>query len=244
MGIFKGIMAKRLTDTEKWDDPWFRNLSPVMKCVWQFICDKCDNAGVWKKDFELMKFFIGSPIESESVLAVFNGAADKKRIVELGDDKWLICKFAAFQYKNNPKMFNHINSLCQKHELDMNTLFIGYQYPIDRTKDKNKVKDKVKNKVLKQVLTGFDFDILWNKYPNKLGKKEAERHFRASVMADQDYADIQRALNNYTEKIKGVDAKYIKHGSTWFNNWRDWIDYKEPNGKSQALKDLESMVRK
>lgn len=137
-------MSKRLTDSEKWDDPWFRSLNPVMKCVWYFLCDKCDNAGVWKKDFELMRFYIGSPIEDLSVLAVFNGNGDKRRIIELGTDKWLICKFASFQYKNNPKMFNHINTLCQKHGLDINTLFIGYQYPMDTAMNKNKVKVKVK----------------------------------------------------------------------------------------------------
>jgi uncharacterized phage protein (TIGR02220 family) len=149
-------MAKRLTDTEKWDDPWFRSLSPVMKCIWIFLCDRCDNAGVWKKDFEIMQFFIGQPIEPDKALAVFND--NKKRIVPIGEDKWLICKFAIFQYSNNPKMYKHINDLCVKHGLDIDTLFIGYQYPIDRAKDKDKVKVKDEG-----VVRGnkADYDLSW-----------------------------------------------------------------------------------
>jgi hypothetical protein len=86
----------------------------------------------------------------------------------------------------------------------------------------------------------FDFEPLWNQYPNKLGKKEAERHFRASVLTDQDYQDIQKALGNYVEKTKTTEAKYIKHGSTWFNNWKDWISYEEP----KAEVDLEKLRKK
>lgn len=85
----------------------------------------------------------------------------------------------------------------------------------------------------------FDFDSIWNKYPNKLGKKEAFRHFKSSVQTDQDYQDLNKALDNYILSCKGSDPKYIKHGSTWFNNWRDWIDYKAPSTKlslrNQAL---------
>lgn len=71
----------------------------------------------------------------------------------------------------------------------------------------------------------FCFDEIWSLYPNKDGKKAAERSFRASVTTDKDYEDIKTALRNYLGSEK-VQKGFIKNGSTWFNNWRDWVDYK------------------
>ena len=75
------------------------------------------------------------------------------------------------------------------------------------------------------------FDLLWNKYPNKDGKIHALKHFHASVKTSQDAEDIQQALSNYLKHLEtnGTGAKFIKNGSTWFNNWRDWVDWKEPS---------------
>lgn len=67
------------------------------------------------------------------------------------------------------------------------------------------------------------FTFLWGQYPKPVGKKNAERHFLASVKTENDWADIQGALLKY--KVSGnVQAGYIQNGSTWFNNWRDWIE--------------------
>jgi len=67
------------------------------------------------------------------------------------------------------------------------------------------------------------FEELWKSYPNKDGKKAALRHFKASVITDDDVSDIRQALDNYLSCDK-VKKGFIKNGSTWFNNWRDWID--------------------
>jgi hypothetical protein len=78
--------------------------------------------------------------------------------------------------------------------------------------------------------TKYDFESLWLKYPRKLGKHDATLHFKAQVKTDQDYADINKALDNFLQssQITQGDPKFIPHGSTWFNNrWRDWIDFKE-----------------
>lgn len=69
-----------------------------------------------------------------------------------------------------------------------------------------------------------DFDSIWEQYPKKDGKKEALRHFTATVKTEQDMIDIQTALDNYKKQVEGTDKKYIKNGSTWFNNWQDFIE--------------------
>ena len=72
----------------------------------------------------------------------------------------------------------------------------------------------------------FDFDSIWLKYPKRVGKKMALKHFEASVKTKQDLDDMIKALTNYISS-KRVAGGFIQNGSTWFNNWRDWIDYKE-----------------
>lgn len=66
------------------------------------------------------------------------------------------------------------------------------------------------------------FNVLWSLYPNKDGRKLAIKHFLSSVSTDKDWEDIQLALKNYLQSDR-VKKGYIKNGSTWFNNWRDWV---------------------
>ena len=74
------------------------------------------------------------------------------------------------------------------------------------------------------------FNEIWSKYPVKDGKKLSWCHFKASVNSEKSWQDINKALENYLT-CKKVKNGYIKNGSTWFNNWRDWIDYKEEGVK-------------
>lgn len=76
----------------------------------------------------------------------------------------------------------------------------------------------------------FDFEKVWILYPLKDGKKQARRFFDGSVQNEQDWKDIHTALTNYLAHVDSVrknghpDRAY-KNGSTWFNNWRDWLDF-------------------
>lgn len=89
------------------------------------------------------------------------------------------------------------------------------------------IKESKESKVNKESkdnnIVHFDFQSIWIKYPKKIGSKQAERHFLASVKTEQDYKDIQTALNNYLES-DNVKRGFVQNGSTWLNNWRDWIE--------------------
>ena len=83
-----------------------------------------------------------------------------------------------------------------------------------------------------------DFESRWNLYPSKDGRKAAEKHFRATVRSEEELADFDTALKKYLEHLRVNDWKKPKNGSTWFNNWQDWISWTEPeggngNGKTQ-----------
>ena len=131
---------KRFTETQKWEDPWFRKLKPEMKLLWQWILDRCDNAGVIDPDMELASFQIGYQYPMDT-LSKFDG-----RVTKLDCGKWFIPKFIEFQYgqlSEDCKAHKPIFMSLQKHDLKgypkgINTL---QEKETDQEKEKDKEKD-------------------------------------------------------------------------------------------------------
>lgn len=80
---------------------------------------------------------------------------------------------------------------------------------------------------LSTVHVSAEFQSRWNRYPNKDGRKDAERHWKASVRTLADVANFDRALENYLEHLR-VTGWAPKNGKTFFNNWLDWVEWVEP----------------
>ena len=99
-------MAKRFTDSEKWKKKWFRELSPIHKCFWQYLLDSCNHAGIWEVDFYLAGVFIGRELDQKEVRDVFS---KQYKILNRGS-KWLIKDFIDFQYGElNPSNRAHLS---------------------------------------------------------------------------------------------------------------------------------------
>ena len=86
-------MAKRFTDSEKWEDPFFTELTNEYKLVWIYLLDKCDHAGFYKVNIKMLNFCLNSELTEGSILDKFNS-----RIKVLSPEKWFIPKFIVFQY--------------------------------------------------------------------------------------------------------------------------------------------------
>ena len=133
-------MAKRFTDTGKWDKSWFRKLSPKMKCAWDYITHRCDHAGVWDVDFETLSHFVGEPVSLQEAQGAFD---DKIEIYE-GGKKLLLVGFVDFQYGSlNPSNRVHASVISRLEKL-RSSKPLGS--PLQRAKDKDKDKDKEKDK--------------------------------------------------------------------------------------------------
>lgn len=110
-------MSKRFTETEKWRDGWFRKLSPARKCLWTYIVDNCDQAGVIDIDWELASFQIGAKV-SEGDLAAFD-----RQILRLDSGKLWVSSFVKFQYGKlsvDCKPHNSVFAALNKHGIDPN----------------------------------------------------------------------------------------------------------------------------
>lgn len=100
-----------------------------------------------------------------------------------------------------------------------------------KKKEVEVIKEKI-NKKEKVVDSQDDhFEKVWSEYPSesKTGKKDARRHYKASVKTEEDRQSIETALKNYKDFVEhkrktGFPDLNFKYGSTWFNNWRDDIE--------------------
>lgn len=88
------MSRKRLTDCNKWADPWFMELPPEMKLLWIYLCDNCDNAGVWIVNHRLAEVQVGCPIEWSLAINVLEGRVS---VIAEGK-KWWLVKFVSFQH--------------------------------------------------------------------------------------------------------------------------------------------------
>ncbi len=132
---------KRFTATDKWDDKWFRVLSPRTKLLWMYLLDHCDNSGVVDPDLMLASFQIGETVDEKNLTELGN------RLQTLPNGKLWIPKFIRFQFGDlNPESRVHASviKLLSFHAIEypINTLSIGYVNGMDSPKDKEKDKNK------------------------------------------------------------------------------------------------------
>lgn len=93
------------------------------------------------------------------------------------------------------------------------------------------LKQNTNNKILNKEEYKEEFERLWNLYPNKKGKKDAYNKFIKAIKNGTTIEQIENGINKYNEyiKITNTKDKYIKHGSSWFNQecWNDDYTIKE-----------------
>lgn len=218
-------MSKRFVDTTLYEKHWFRKLSTKHKCLWEYVRLKCDNAGVLDFDEELASFQIGESVTWDDL----GPLADQIAIVE--NRKIIIKDFISFQYGKLSESCNphkQILELVSKHKLNERVLkpFMKSRGTLqDKEKDKEEEKDKEKElssffkKIDKYAL---NFEDAWQMYPEKSGKKQAEKHFNATVKTPEDFESLKIAIKNYLQSPKPM-AGFIKNGSTFFNDWKAWV---------------------
>lgn len=83
---------KRFTDTQKWDDPWFWELSPTAKLLWFYLLDHCDNSGAVDYNPKIASFKIGQAVKPEHLAEL------QSRLKTLQSGKLWIINFIRFQF--------------------------------------------------------------------------------------------------------------------------------------------------
>jgi hypothetical protein len=113
-------MAKRFTDTDKWNKAWFRKLGSEGRDLWQYLHDSCDYAGLIDIDFDRMEFALGTTITKERINLVTQGRAKW-----ISGDKVFLPDFIQFQYgpiSSESKMHRNVITRLANYGIDAQKL--------------------------------------------------------------------------------------------------------------------------
>jgi len=95
---------------------------------------------------------------------------------------------------------------------------------IEKEKDKRPSADSIKPESPAPLKFDqeYGFKVAWRNYPRKIGRKEAFRHYKATVKSVHDHNNLMESMENYSFYAVAMNYDY-QHGSTWFNNWQDHL---------------------
>lgn len=100
MVLFRGglIMAYRYTNTEKWGDSWFSNLSQIQMLLFIYLCDNCDIAGFIEINYKRWAVDLGTT--ADKIKAACEGL--QRGLVYSNDGDCIFIKHFLKHQKNLP----------------------------------------------------------------------------------------------------------------------------------------------
>ena len=97
-------------------------------------------------------------------------------------------------------------------------------------------------KQLKTAVYTAEFEALWALYPKKRNKYKAFIAYKKAKKTGVTDSDIKAGIERYRDYIarEKIKERYIKHGSTFFNQrgWEDDYDIEIPSTKTELDKEL------
>lgn len=234
-------MAKRFTDTGKWQKKWFRTLPTKYKCFWQYILDSCDIAGIWDVDIELASFVIGEKLDRAEILSFF-----KKQVVIISSDKWFLQEFVNFQngLKLNEASPVHkkIISILEKYTLYDRVLnrVLDTQLVVVEVKEVVTVEDEVEESEYAEVLVYPTFDDFWNLYDKKVDRPKTEPKW--NKLSQKEKESIMGYIPHYI--LSQPEKQFRKNPMTFLNNksWENELIKTDTNGKQAGIDKAKDII--
>lgn len=232
-------MAKRFTTTEKFNDPWYRKLSPVQKCLWEYALCQCDFAGFWNVDLEAAAFHIGTDKITDKDLEAF-----QDRFVWLSAELIFIPKFIYFQYgelnKDN-KAHQGVIKRLQQNNISLERGYVAPAKGLDRgyLAPQDIYKEKEKEKELKGDCQGgnekskkgcrFENSAFFGENVPETFVLEAQKMNKSAIAQ----AEYDRFRDYWTAKT-GQSATKLD----WLATWRNWLRDTKGGGSLPTGNDL------
>jgi hypothetical protein len=248
-------MSKRFTDSTKFRDPWYRKLSPKMKCLWEYILAECDLAGILEFDIDAIEFHIGEPISIDDLISL------GKRVYFLEENKIFIPKFVQFQQgtlNSDNRAHKAIFSAFEKYNIPTDLNMDDFTSPLDAPYkplgrgqgigNSNSIGNSVVKVKEEKHNYENEFDKLWlswKPYEMAKGNKKTALQKYKIIRKGLDYETIRDGVARYIDYCHATQCK-TKHVTTWLNQngWDD--DYTipdSPNKKSSYLDSLANASR-
>ena len=192
-------MAKRFMDNTIFDKSWYRKLPVRLKIVWFYLINKCNHAGIWECDIDLLSFQIGDEYTLEEILEAFGD-----NLKEIGDGKIYITKFIEFQYglplNEKVKVHQSVIKLLNKNDIQLPNPLLS-------------VKDKEINK-------GKDIETRKECFAKRVDKEVLDMHINPQML--KEFIDYWTEYNSDGGRVLRYEQKSIfnirKRMSTWKKN--------------------------
>ena len=185
---------KRFTETTKWDDPWFLDLSQGAKLLWVYLLDKCDNAGV--VDIHTRK----AAFELSTDITDIQESLDElsSRLASMDNGKYHIKGFVNFQFgvlKDTSNLHKNVIQLLKNHGLPnpSDTLDEGF------TKGPSKGKGILKAKVKAKVNYTEQFEAIWKIYGMKGSKQTSFELW--TKLSEKEKDDLVKSIKPYHNEV-------------------------------------------
>lgn len=225
-------MAYRFTNTEKWSDAWFSELTPIQKLLFIYICDNCDIAGfieytpkIWAVEIGtdlrglegalkgLGRGLISAP-ENSDVFFIRNFLKHQKNLPLNPENKAHSGIIKRFDLYKNKFKFNSINEFLEGASKGLPSP-IGIGKGISKGNDKDKIDNKhsLEYKLYGEFqnvkLTDEDYEKAKVRYAEKLPRMIEKLSAFIKTKGDK-YKDHYATFSSWVEKA--VDEEILKSG--------------------------------
>lgn len=220
-------IVKRFTETQKWEETWFRRLPPGHKLLWQWLVDKCDLAGVVDPDWDLASFQIGMEVNPEMV----SGFGDRVSTLESG--KLFIPKFIEFQFGKTLNRANKVHlGVIRRLEL------IGIESPVQIVDETARRSFQGPSKDLESSSLAPSKDLQRGLQASMEKKKVYEKEL---VMdKEKNVIDIESHDLNVTSTTASLLNDIEAHIQSLKPEWRLAMTYAEQMAIRENLRSIES----
>lgn len=214
-------IAKRLSDTQRFEKAFYKSLPGPYKLLWDYLCANCDNAGIWIRDFEVAQIRVGKdmPITERLAIELFKG-----RIVVFDNgNKWFVPSFIEFQYDctaEELKTTNNAHLSVIKKLKKEGLIGVPKRGALDKEKDKDIDMDKdkyitVENEKIFDVMPILEFH-------------EAALNGRQSEQSLRNWRDM---VPEWFEQNIQIDFKDKRHVMNTFSKYIMTYGKPPPNGR-------------
>lgn len=230
-------MAKRFTETNKWDDNWFCSLSNDEKITWLYLLDKCSHAGVIQVNLRNLNFNCNTNYNDfDSIVKLFDN-----RLIMINESYAFIPKFLKYQYEKGITSKKPVIVSVRKEleKFDLSSLVsellgekftmvdkpLNNDYTIVKDKDKDKSKDKDKDKgkskdkesvIPLEVYSNDEFSFN-SGYPANV--QEVKAH------ADMKLSGLRPFIERCQEFYEQWEASGWKDSNLKFINWQQKLHF-------------------
>jgi len=194
----------------------------------------CSEYDYWIKREELQDGYFFSTVENIEENTTLNDYKQRKALKTLQQLKIVDVKVKGLPAKRYFKINEEQLIKLLNIKYSNNSKYSSQNFKELDTKNfecnKNKQnKNKDNNKKINKKELENEFNDLWELYPRKQGKKKAlDKYIQCIKNNITNYEIVKQGIINYNRHIEKnkVSSKYIKQGSTWFNQecWNDQYD--------------------